>query len=416
MALQSPIVIVADRPSEELAATLKARCGCEIVETDWVRAANTVVKFLPSAVVIDEPATTAHKGFIAALDLALVTMRVPYVPVLARVGGNATRGIAGALPITEKSPPARVAARLSSALRIRTLHQTLARRGGEAALELSDADPLDDAVAIVTGRGRGYPELATAVGEQMRLIGALSVETAARHLNSRGLDGIFIGDGFGPPTVDAFLTALGEDGRFRDLPVALVSAVPVSADCTPLPNFERFEGSPADVVRWMLPLVRLHAYEGQLQRQLAAVETNGMLDPHTGLFKAEAFARDLDAAVKDALASKLAMSLARFSFSMSFDDRVARDTARQFARLVRSADFACQESADSILLALPNTSLRNAHVIARRIACDLKQAMLAASLGEADDDPTVTLAALKPTDTRASLLARVSEPSLVAAQ
>ncbi len=422
MSLQGPIVIVADRPAPELAAVLRARCGMPLVETDWAKAGETLVTSAPAAVVINEPATAARRGEIAAIELALVTMREPYLPVLTRVAAEAGPGIAGALPIAANSSPERVAARLSSARRVRTLHATIARRsatldaeGGDPP-EMSTGDPLEDAVAIVTGRGRGYPDLATAVGERMRLIGALSVETAARHLNSRGLDGIFIGDGFGPPTIDAFLTALGEDARFRDLPVALVSAVPVSVDCDALPNFERFDDTPAEVVQWMLPLVRLHAYEAQLQRQLAAIEARGMLDPQTGLFTMGAFQRDLGLAVADSLKSKLAMSLARFSFSETIDGRTARDAARQFARLVRSVDFACQASTDSILLALPNTTLRGAHAIARRIACDLKRAMLATNVADAQSDPGVTLAALKPTDTVASLLARVSESSRVAAE
>ena len=81
---------------------------------------------------------------------------------------------------------------------------------------------------LVTGRGRTYPELATIVGERVGLIGSLSVESAARYLNSRELNGIFIGEGYGPPMVDALLTALGEDTRFRDLPIALLGGAPVT--------------------------------------------------------------------------------------------------------------------------------------------------------------------------------------------
>ena len=51
------------------------------------------------------------------------------------------------------------------------------------------------------------------MGERVGLIGALSVETAAKYLNARDVDGIVIGEGFNPRTVEAFLTVLGEDGK-----------------------------------------------------------------------------------------------------------------------------------------------------------------------------------------------------------
>lgn len=71
---------------------------------------------------------------------------------------------------------------------------------------------------LVTGRGRSYPGLTMAAGERVGVIGALSVEQAASYLNARDVDGIVIGEGFGPPTLTAFLTALIADARFRDLP------------------------------------------------------------------------------------------------------------------------------------------------------------------------------------------------------
>jgi hypothetical protein len=43
--------------------------------------------------------------------------------------------------------------------------------------------------------------LTTAIGERVGLVGALSVETAARNLNTRDIDGIVIADGNGPEVV-----------------------------------------------------------------------------------------------------------------------------------------------------------------------------------------------------------------------
>ncbi len=79
-----------------------------------------------------------------------------------------------------------------------------------------------------------YPALTIAIGERVGLIGALSVETAARYLNARDIDGIVIGDGFGPRVVEALLTVLAEDARFRDLPVGVLGSAGV--DDERLPN------------------------------------------------------------------------------------------------------------------------------------------------------------------------------------
>ncbi len=140
--------------------------------------------------------------------------------------------IPDALTISANVPAERIVRRLAAASRIRALHGTVLRRmetlasRGEAVPNLPDTDPLDEATVLVAGRGRSYPELAVAVGERVGLVGALSVESAARALNARDIDGMVIGDGFGPRIVEALLTVLAEDVRFRDLPVAVLGGHP----------------------------------------------------------------------------------------------------------------------------------------------------------------------------------------------
>ena len=423
MSLQGPIVVVAEQKNAELVAGLAAEGAFPVVEAYWRDAADAIARIEPAAVVAAGPAKSP--GDVAALRAAIDAAGAAYLPVVARVTDAALAALAGALPIAANASPARIAIRLASALRVRTLHTTALRRA--AALEpdcddlpaLLTTDPIEDATVIVTGRGRSYPGLSTAVGERVGLIGALSVETAAKFLTARDVDGIVIGEGFNPSTVEAFLTVLAEDTRFRDLPIALLPDLPASIDASRLPNLEHVGGEPGVIVERILPLVRQHAFEARLQRQLAALEAKGMLDPQTGLFTVTAFLRDLNRAVDEAKARGNAMTLARFTFPGSIDRRVSMDAARLVSRLVRSADFACRASDGSILLAFSETALRSAHVVARRIANVLRHTMLSA---EGDDgkpvrvDPTITLAALKSNDTVETLLARVSEPVAVAAQ
>jgi hypothetical protein len=84
---------------------------------------------------------------------------------------------------------------------------------------LPDTDPVRDATVLLIGRGACYPALSVSLGERMGVVGALSIEAAAKHLNTRDIDGIVLGEGFSARVEDAFLTVLAEDARFRNLPV-----------------------------------------------------------------------------------------------------------------------------------------------------------------------------------------------------
>jgi len=46
--------------------------------------------------------------------------------------------------------------------------------------QLPDSDPLNDATVLLIGRGTSYPALSIALGERMGVVGALSIEAAAK--------------------------------------------------------------------------------------------------------------------------------------------------------------------------------------------------------------------------------------------
>jgi hypothetical protein len=162
---------------------------------------------------------------------------------------------------------------------------------------------------------------------------------------------------------------------------------------------------PARLIDFLMPLVRVQAFESHLKRLLKSLETGGVVDPETGLLARNAFWRDLDRAVIDAGDAGGALSVARFSFE-DIDRRASIDAARLFSRLVRNIDFACREQDGSILAAFTETDLRSAHVVARRLASVLKHTMLASDRARSIK-PTITLATLKPSDNLSTLVARV---------
>jgi GGDEF domain-containing protein len=199
------------------------------------------------------------------------------------------------------------------------------------------------------------------------------------------------------------LTVLGEDSRFRDLPVGVLGS---GVDDEQLPNLICLKDNPSRLVDFLLPLVRLQAFESHLKRLLNSVDTDGMVDPETGLLSRDTFWRDLDRAVHEAEDGGGALSVARFSFD-DIDRRTSIDAARLLSRLVRDVDFACREQDGTIIAAFTETDLRSAHVVARRLASIMKQTMLSPDGDRNSIKPTVTLATLKPMDNLSTLVARV---------
>jgi hypothetical protein len=421
MSLQGPMIVVADRPAAELVDALSAAGVFPIVETKWIDALTAFIAVKPTAVIIAEPGASPDEAVARMLSRQIATASGAIVPVIARVHGNQEAALPIALPADAGLPVARFIARLRSAMRVRALHATVLRRIETFAAHdgrlppLPAGDALDDATVLIAGRGPLYPKLSVAMGERFNMLGALSVETAAKHLNARDIDGIVVGDGFSPRMVEAFLTVLAQDTRFRDIPVAVIGETPPDF-AEVLPNIDHVDGDPLRLVARMVPLVRMHAFEARLKRMLKTLDTNGMFDPVTGLLMRDTFGQELDRAVAEAGDRGIALSLARFSFDGPLDARASMDSARLLTRLIRNNDFGCRDGDGALLLAFTQTDLRSAHVVARRIAGLIKNFMLIPQRAGDKVAASVTLATLKAGDTFDSLMRRVMGSQAVAAE
>ena len=226
-------------------------------------------------------------------------------------------------------------------------------------------DLLEHATVLCIGRGRYYPALTTAIGERVGLIGAMSVETAGRYLNAREIDGIVIGDGFSPRVVEALLTVLGEDVRFRDLPVGLLGRTPVDDDRLRQSGAGRKRSGAAGRAAASRSCACRRSRAGSSACSSRSIPKAWSIRK-PGLLGRDAFWRDLDRAVQQAEEDGGALTIARFSFEDMTDMRCSIDAARLFSRLMRNIDFACREQDGSIIAAFTETDLRNAHVVARR--------------------------------------------------
>jgi GGDEF domain-containing protein len=415
MSLQGPILIVANKPDSGLAQAFTDAGAFPIVEASWAGAPTAAAEVKPAAILLSEPEAA---DLAAAAALARYAAEaVPFLPMVIRVRDNVATPLPDALAIADDASAEQLIARVSSALRLRTLHSTVLGRAKalkderNIVAEMPAADPLDDAIVLLIGRGRHHPTLSVAVGERMGVMGALSIDQGAACLKAREIDGIIIGDGLAAGSVEAFIAVLSEDTRFRDLPVAVLGA---GADAAKLPNFVRAR-DPLVLLQRAVPLIRMRTLETALKRLLQSIEGKGMIDARTGLFNVDAFGQALALSIDDAEARGTRLSLARFSFDNPLDRRTSMDAARLVSRLVRDADFACRQDDGSILFVFGDTELRDAHVVARRLASVLKHTMLRADRERPGVSPSVTLATLKSSDTMHTLLARVAPRPVAAA-
>jgi hypothetical protein len=403
MSQQGPIIVVSSGVRPTFATALDEAKLFPVIDAEWADAARAVEQLQPAAIIAAMP-ETAQPGFQALAKQ--IAARQPYLPLIV-IDPKASLP-ENAIPFSQTDGSFdRLIARLRAALRIRTLHSTVIRRvaGAPAArATLADLDIARDATVLLIGRGAAYPSLSVSLGERMGVVGALSIEAAAKHLNTRDIDGIVLGEGFSPRVVDAFLTVMTEDARFRNLPVVLTTN-----DLAPaydLPNLEIICGEPEYIAANARPLIRQHAFEAHLSRTLRAIDAEGLLDARTGLLTMSAFNRDFATAIYHTLSRGGGLSVARFAFDPAHP-RAQLDGARILSRLMRQMDFGAAQEDGSVIVVFAETDLRTAHMIARRLSSVMRHT----SHGKRDtrSEPVVTLATMLPSDSAKSLLARLTD-------
>ena len=406
MSQQGPIIVVSTAARPPFAATLEEAKLFPIIDTTWRDAARAVAQLQPSAVLVEmsgsiEPAFAALAEQVAACR--------PYLPLIAV--DPTTSLPENAMPFSSSgSRFDRLAARLNAALRVRSLHATVMRRLEDQPAALSEIDPVRDATVLLIGRGAAYPALSVSLGERMGIVGALSIEAAAKHLNVRDVNGIVLGEGFSLRVIDAFLTVLAEDARFRNLPV-VVTSDELAPDYG-LANLEIVSGSPAYIAANASPLIRQHALETQLSRALRSIDAGGLLDPGTGLLTPAAFDRDFATAIYQTQSRGGGLSVARFAFDPDHP-RAQLDGGRILSRLMRQMDFGVARDDGSVVVVFADADLRTAHMIARRLSSVMRHT--SHGQGDARSEPVVTVASMQPSDSAKSLLARLYEQARRAA-
>jgi hypothetical protein len=400
MSQQGPILVVSTARRPSFAATLDIGKLFPVVETEWADAVRAVEQVQPAAIL----AATGDTDAAGLVRLAArAAARQPYLPLIS-VDPH-TPNPDNVIPFFQTQGNSdRLVARLRAALRVRALHATVMRRlVPSTPMSLSQIDPARDATVLLIGRGGAYPTLSVALGERTGVVGALSIEAAAKHLNVRDIDGIVLGEGFSPRVIDAFLTVLAEDARFRNLPIVVTAGNLVPA--YDLPNLEMVAEDAAKVVATALPLVRQHTFEALLSRTLKAIDAEGLIDARTGLLTREAFERDFASAIYQTQQRGGGLSVARFAFDPEHP-RAQFDGARIISRLMRQMDFGAAHDDGSVVVVLAEADLKTAHSVARRLSSVMRHTSHGRDAGP---DPVVTVATLMPNDSSKSLRSRLHE-------
>jgi hypothetical protein len=401
MSQQGPIIVVANAERPSFASALDEAKMFPVIDLSSADAASAVEQLQPAAVLVGS-SEASEPGF-AALAKQIAAAE-PYLPLI--VVDPLISLPENALPFAQSGGNFdRLLARLRAALRVRSLHGTLMRRHDDTSAARpapTDINTSRDATVLLIGRGPSYPSLSVSLGERMRIVGALSMEAAAKHLSVRDIDGVVLGEGFTLRVVDVFLKVLAESARFRNLPVVLTSDG--LAPDYDLPNLEIISGAPAHIAANALPLIRQHAFETHLARTLRAIDAGGLLDARTGLMTWAAFTRDFATAVDQALARGGGLSVARFVFDPGHE-RARLDGARILSRLMRQMDFGALAEDAAVIVVFAETDLRTAHMIVRRLSSVIRHT--AHDRRDARSEPVVTLATLQPSDSANSLLARL---------
>lgn len=416
--MQGPIVVVSEQGRAASTAVLADGNAFPVVDASWRECATILPRVKPAAILMED--VERHIGELVVLAQRAATAD-PWLPVVVRLDHTpdfvpqVAQWPMNALPLVLDSDldadvaARRLRGRIQSALRVRALHDTVLRRGvaDRAVAALRQTDPLWDATLLLVGRGPSYPALSLAGGGHVGVVGALSIEIAARHLNNRDIDGVILGEGFSPRVTDAFLTVLAEDSRFRNLPVIIAGDVAGVGHDYGLPNFEKIVGNAAQVVALALPMMRQQAFETRLMRAHKSLDAGGLIDPRTGLLTEDAFAREL-AQMMTATQREGASTAARFAFD-AHAPRASFDAARILSRLMRRADFAAHCDDHAVIVVFPQTDVRAAQIIVRRLTSVLKQTLMGAD-GKKSLVPATATVALVPGESAADLFARLRTP------
>lgn len=400
MSQAGPILFVSNTPRPAYISALDEARLFPVVDSDWANAASAVAQVQPAAVLAT--LTGGREAHLAGVAKAIADQKL-YLPFVAVDAQGALPH--NALPFSLRGGNSdRLVARLRAAMRVRTLHATVLRRLPEVntPISLPEGDPARDATVLLIGRGSAYPALSVALGERTGVVGALSIEAAAKHLNTRDIDGVVLAEGFSARVADAFLTVLAEDTRFRNLPV-VVTAQQLSIQHD-LPNLELIAGEPAKIAAGAMPLIRQHAFEAQLSRTLRSIDAGGWLDPRSGLLTPEAFGRDFTNAVEQTLSRGGGLSVARFAFDPR-NPRAQLDAARILSRLMRQMDFGAAQKDGSVIVVFAETDFRTAHMIARRLSAVMRHT--SNGKREPRSEPVVSVDSLSPSDTATTLLSRI---------
>jgi len=285
--------------------------------------------------------------------------------------------------------PAQICHRLSSLVRLNTMHEELVRRMNTSAKYGIDAPPaiiqpgnIDNATVMVLGDPTQFAMIELSLAKQATLVGAMSNETALDYLARRDFDAVIINAVSDIEPYVSFVNDVRRKSRLFNLPILML------AGRDELANYDQIYNSGiTDVIAKPYSseelklrvnlLVRESRFRDSLKEIYQKAKHLATSDSLTGLYSRGFLLEHVSAMVTDANRTSQGFSLAELSIGniqainselgYAAGDRIIRQIGEVIGYLIRGEDLAARYSGSKFIIALPDTRVEQARYAIQRI-------------------------------------------------
>ncbi len=285
--------------------------------------------------------------------------------------------------------PAQICHRLSSLVRLNTMHEehvrrlnTSAKYGLDAPAAVAPPSHVDNATVLVLGDPTQFAMIEHSLAKHATLIGALSEGTALDYLTRRNFDAVLINAAASvQPHID-FAKAVRSQSRLFNLPIVLLAERNELEKCPQV-----FESDITDTIAKPYScdelririnlLVRESRFRDSLKKIYQQAKHLATSDALTGLYSRGFALEHITTMVRDAKKTSQGFSLANLSIAnmpeinetlgFASGDRIIRQVGEVISLLIRGEDMAARYSGTEFILALPDTPVERARKAILRI-------------------------------------------------
>ena len=280
--------------------------------------------------------------------------------------------------------------RVSSLVRLNTMHEELVRRlntsakyGTDAPSPILPPTKLENANILFMGNAEGFAIIENALYKRATLIGALTFSTAVDYLNRSEFDTILIDAGSQPEQYLDFARDMRRNSKFFNLPILLL----IDQGCIKDLSIA-YEAGVTDVIEKpvsqdelqirTLALIREQRFRNSLHQIYSEAKHFATNDALTGLYSRGFMYEHLSDIISDTERTSQTFAVVALEIKnmkqineilgYAAGDRVIRQIGELIGILVRGEDLAARYSGHRFMVVLPDTRSNQAVQAIRRIA------------------------------------------------